>query len=599
MEASTFPRDLLEIDLTHRTWRRSRLGDGLLESAPGGTALAVRLLNERIEGPIDPFGEENPLVFAAGPFAGSPVPAATKHALATVSPLTGLVNDTLSSSHWSAALRRLGFAALIVRGRARESTALVIDADGVTFHDAISLDGLSAEETARALRRQLGDVRARVCAVGPAGERLVRFAVVENDGRQAGRGGAGAVFGAKRLKAIVLRGGGEVPVADAQATARLAQRLRERALGPKTAKYRLLGTGANMRVLDRMGLLPTRNFTAAVFEGTERVTPERARESPESFVEYRAGCANCPVQCEHRYVRRNGDRRRAAASEYESAWAFGPNCGVDDLDAVLAAIERCDRYGLDTISTGGVIAWTMECVERGVLDASRVGVDARFGNGEAMLTLIDAIASREGFGAVLARGVRAAAAEVGNGSEAFAMHCKGLEMPGYEPRGLPTYALGLAVCTRGACHNRAATYDLDLRRPTALQTVEERARACMEQEDYAAAWDTLLLCKFVRDCFDDFWSEAAELLSAVLGGAWNAARLRAMAHETWYCKRSINARLGWKPEDDVLPARLFEEPLRGGPADGMRLDREKLEQLRKAYERCRANYAPVGPVASS
>ncbi|MDE2571427.1 MAG: aldehyde:ferredoxin oxidoreductase, partial [bacterium] len=527
------PRGVLEVDLGARSWRRRELSDAELADAPGGTALAVRLLDALVGGPLDALAPENALVFAAGPFAGSQVPAATKHALATISPLTGLVNDTLSSSHWSAALRRMGLAAMVVRGSAQSPTALVIDDDGVAFRDATPLRGLSAAETGRRLRRDLGDTRARVCAVGPAGERLVAFAVVENDGRQAGRGGAGAVFGAKQLKAIVLRGGGEVPVADPAVLETLARALRERALGPKTAKYRTLGTAANMRVLDRMGLLPTRNFSAATFEGVESVTPERARESPEAFVEYRAGCANCPVQCEHRYVRRGGDPRRAAASEYESAWAFGPNCGIGDLDAVLAAIERCDHYGLDTISTGGVIAWTMECAERRLLGAERIGVDARFGNAEAMLSLIDAIATRSGFGDVLAGGVRAAAARVGGGSEAFAMHCKGLEMPGYEPRGLPTYALGLAVCTRGACHNRAATYDLDLRRPTAQLDVEQRAAACIEQEDYAAAWDTLLLCKFVRDCFDDFWSEGAALLSAAVGPAWDAGALRQAAARSW------------------------------------------------------------------
>ncbi|TAM61449.1 aldehyde:ferredoxin oxidoreductase [bacterium] len=588
---SSLPRDLLEIDLETRAWHRSRLDDAVFEAAPGGTALAVRLLDERIHGPLDPLSAENPLCFAAGPFAGSSVPAATKHALATVSPLTGLVNDTLSSSHWSASLRRMGLAALVINGRARTPTAVVVDERGVEFRAARGLAGVSAAEAGRMLRAELGDMRARVCAIGAAGERGVSFAVVENDGRQAGRGGAGAVFGAKNLKAIALRGGGEVPVADPDATARFARVLRERALGPKTAKYRVLGTGANMRVLDRMGLLPTRNFSAAVFEGTERVTPERARESPGEYVEYRAGCANCPVQCEHRYVRRDGDRRRAAASEYESTWAFGPNCGVDDLDAVLAAVERCDRYGLDTISTGGVIAWTMECVERGILSAAQVGVEARFGHAAAMLELIDAIAAARGFGALLGRGVRAAAAAVGAGSERFAMHCKGLEMPGYEPRGLPTYALGLAVCTRGACHNRAATYDLDLRRPTATYGAEERARACVEQEDYAAAWDTLLLCKFVRDCFEDFWEEGSRLLQAAVGGNWDAARLRAVAAQSWARKRAINVRLGWRPEDDVLPARLFDEPLRGGPGAGLRLERSALEELKQAYARERAKYA--------
>ncbi|MDQ6944265.1 MAG: aldehyde:ferredoxin oxidoreductase, partial [Candidatus Eremiobacteraeota bacterium] len=342
------PRDLLEIDLTTRTSRRTALGDDVFADALGGVALAVRLIEERVRGPLDPLGADNPLVFAAGPFASTPVPAANKHALATISPLTGLLNEGLSSSHFSAVLRRCGLAAIVITGTANAWTTLAIDGDAVRFEDASALEGLSARETTKALRDAYGDRSLRVCAIGVAGERGVRYAAVENDGRQAGRGGTGAVFGAKRLKAIALRGRGEVGIADRAETARLSALLRERALGPKTAKYRILGTSANLRVLQRMGQLPTRNFTAAMFEGAENVTPERARESAGTYLELRAGCAGCPVQCEHLYVRKDRDRRSAAASEYESVWAFGPNCGVDDLDAVLDAIARCDELGLDT-----------------------------------------------------------------------------------------------------------------------------------------------------------------------------------------------------------------------------------------------------------
>src|SRR6202011_454493 len=235
------PRDLLEVDLTTRTWPRRALDDGAFADALGGVGLAVRLIEERIIGPLDPLGPQNPVVFAAGPFASTPVPAANKHALATISPLTGLLNEGLSSSHFSAVLRRCGLAALVVTGIARTWTTIAIDGDEVRFEDAAALRGLSARETTKALRDAYGDRSLRVCAIGAAGERGVRFAAVENDGRQAGRGGTGAVFGAKRLKAIALRGRGEVGIADAGATGRLAATLRERALGPKTAKYRVLG----------------------------------------------------------------------------------------------------------------------------------------------------------------------------------------------------------------------------------------------------------------------------------------------------------------------------------------------------------------------
>jgi aldehyde:ferredoxin oxidoreductase len=581
------PRDLLEVDLTTRSAVRTVLGDDVFADALGGVGLAVRLIDERVRGPVDPLGPQNPIVFAAGPFASTPVPAANKHALASISPLTGLLNEGLSSSHFSAVLRRCGLAALVITGTADEWTTLAIDNGTVRFEDATPLLGCSARETTRALREEYGDRSVRVCAIGVAGEHGVRYAAVENDGRQAGRGGTGAVFGAKRLKAIVLRGRGEVRIANPQRTAEISATLRERAVGPKTAKYRVLGTGANLRVLQRMGQLPTRNFTAAVFEGAEQVTPERARESRNSYLELRAGCAGCPVQCEHLYVRKDRDRRGAAASEYESVWAFGPNCGVDDLDAVLDAIARCDELGLDTISAGSTIAFAMECADHGLVPREAFGPALRFGNGAVLVPALDAIAERRGFGDVLADGVRAAAERIGGGASRFAMHAKGLELPGYEPRTLPTYALGLSTCTRGACHNRAATYDRDLRDPSEDRDDLARASDAIAAEDRAVAWDSLVLCKFVRDCFTDFEEEASELWSAVAGISLDAEGLRRAAQRTWERKRAINARLGWTPGDDTLPERFFAEPIPAGANAGRRIDPERLLALQAAYEALR------------
>ena len=587
------PRDVLEVDLTTRVVRRYALEDEVFAQTLGGVGLAVWLLERHLEqyGPLAPLSPQSPLVFAAGPFAATPVPAANKHALATISPLTGLLNEGLSSSHWSVALRRCGLAALIVTGIAREWSTLVVDDGEVRIEPAGELIGASPRETTKRLRERLGDRTLRICAIGIAGERGVRFASVENDGRQAGRGGSGAVMGSKRLKAIALRGRGEVAVADPGRVAALSAVLRERAMGPATAKYRVLGTGANLRVLQRMGQLPTRNFTGAVFEGAERVTPEAARESRATFVELRAGCAGCPVQCEHMYVRRGRDRRAAAASEYESVWAFGPNCGVDDLDAVLDAIALCDDYGLDTITTGATIAFAMEAAERGLLGDEGLGTPLRFGNADVLRPAIEAIVAGEGLGALLREGVRAAAARLGPEAESFAMHAKGLELPGYEPRTLPTYALSLAVCTRGACHNRAASYDVDFRRPDAPLSDEERVRAAIEIENDAILWDSLVLCKFVRGCFVDFAEEAAALWSAVSGLELDGETLKRRANAIWRAKRRINAALGWRPADDVLPPRLFE-PLRDGPHAGRRLDAAELERLRTVYERERGFVVP-------
>src|SRR5579875_1940739 len=379
--------------------RRSALcarGRGLRPNArrcrPGRVAARA---SSRTVRPARAAEPAEPARFRRGSVCRDPRPGCNKHALATISPLTGLLNEGLSSSHWSVALRRCGLAALIVTGIAREWSTLVVDDGEVRIEPAGELIGASPRETTKRLRERLGDRTLRICAIGIAGERGVRFASVENDGRQAGRGGSGAVMGSKRLKAIALRGRGEVAVADPGRVAALSAVLRERAMGPATAKYRVLGTGANLRVLQRMGQLPTRNFTGAVFEGAERVTPEAARESRATFVELRAGCAGCPVQCEHMYVRRGRDRRAAAASEYESVWAFGPNCGVDDLDAVLDAIALCDDYGLDTITTGATIAFAMEAAERGLLGDEGLGTPLRFGNADVLRPAIEAIVAGE------------------------------------------------------------------------------------------------------------------------------------------------------------------------------------------------------------
>ncbi len=582
------PREVLEVDLTTRVTRRYALDDDVFAETLGGVGLAVWLIERHIEkqGRIDPLGPENPLVFAAGPFASTPVPAANKHALATISPLTGFLNEGLSSSHWSAVLRRCGLAALVIEGVALDWSILVVDDDDVRIEPAGDVLAMSPRETTKRLRERFRDRTLRVCSIGIAGERGVRFASIENDGRQAGRGGSGAVMGSKRLKAIALRGHGDVNIADPKRVAAISATLRERAMGPATAKYRILGTGANLRVLQRMGQLPTRNFTGAIFEGAERITPEAARESRAAFVELRAGCAGCPVQCEHMYVRRGRDRRAAAASEYESVWAFGPNCGIDDLDAVLDAIALCDEFGLDTISTGATIAFAMEAAQCGLIAGDALATPLAFGNSAVLRPAIEAIVSWDGVGELLQMGVRAAAERLGPRSQAFAMHVKGLELPGYEPRTLPTYALSLAVCTRGACHNRAASYDLDLRRPDAVFTDEERVRTAIAAEDEAILWDSLVLCKFVRGCFVDFAAEAAELWSAVSGLDLEAAELRARAQLTWERKRRINAHLGWTPADDTLPARLFE-PLCDGAHAGRRLEVEKLLALQKVYEALR------------
>ena len=421
----------------------------------------------------------------------------------------------------------------------------------------------------------------------------MRYATISNDGRHAGRTGTGAVMGSKRLKALALCGGWSVPVAHPEELAATAERLRERSLGPDTAKYRELGTVANLLTFDRLGTLPTRNFQQATFEGAERLSGERLHTDRHVR---RTACANCTIGCEQlfrvssgkRAAGENGagqERQRSLRLEYETLFALGPLLGIDDPDFVLHLAARCDELGIDTISTGGTIAWAMEGAERGVLDRGTLdGLDLRFGNKKAVATLVERIGSREGFGHLLAEGSRRAAAHLGHGSAAWAMHVKGLELPGYEPRSLKTMALGLAIGSRGACHNRVPTYEADFSTQVdRLAADASRGQLAAEAEDREAVMDSLILCKFIRKCLDNFEDDAAHFWRLVTGWDVDAAEVRQVGARISTLKKVYNEREGWSRADDTLPPRLLAEPLPDGPASGTVLTPAELDLMIAGY----------------
>ncbi len=523
--------------------------------AIGGIGLASRILLDLCPPGADPLGPENPLIFATSPFAGTGITTSSKIAVAARSPQTGMIGDSLSSSYLALELKRTGHDALAITGAAAEWSVLVVEDEQTHLRPAHTLLGLSPRETADRLRAELG-TGYRVAAIGPAGEHGVRFAAIANDGRLAGRTGAGAVMGAKRLKAIAVRGSRLPLAADPRAVAALARDLAARSLGPATAKYREIGTVANVAFFNRLGLLPTRNFGRGHVEDAEALSGETLR------LEHHAGqhaCAACTVGCEHHYRTRDDGPETSARLEYETLFALGSLCGVGDPNAVLRASALCDELGMDAISAGGTIAWTMECRERGV----DLGVPAqdvpRWGDGEALLRVLRQIGCREGLGDLLADGSRAAAERVGQGSEAWAIHVKGLELPGYDPRKLKTLALGLAVAARGACHNRSSAYDVDLSdRLDPAADARARAAAAAGAEDQAALLDSLTLCKFLRHAIGDVHEEGAALHRAVTGLPTTADDLHAAGARITEVKKRFNMAQGWTRVLDTLPPRLLE-----------------------------------------
>ena len=564
----------LRIDVSSGTSEYVPLSDAVLRQYLGGSGLGVKLLLDEGAAIMDPLSPEAPLIFAFSPLVGSPLTTSAKFAVVSKSPLTGRINDSLASSGFAIAGKRCGCDAIVIVGRAPELSVLVIDDRSVRLESAEEYRGAACQATESALKAHLG-ANYRVASIGPAGENLVRYATISHDGRHAGRGGSGAVLGSKNIKAIALRGTQRAEWANPGELTTISKSLSKRSFGPATAKYRELGTATNLLTFNRFGALPTRNFQSGTFDEAASLSPEQLSTTRSKT---RESCVSCTIGCEHIYSLGSGGVR----VEYESLFALGSLCGVGDSDAVLRASKRCDELGLDTISTGGTIAFAMECVERGWLREPWL----KFGDGNALLRAIDLIGSRQGIGNLLADGSRRAAHAIGHGSIDFAPQVKGLEIPGYEPRALQTMALGFAVGARGADHNRSGAYEVDFsdkvdRRNLTLEAV----RHAIDTEDKAALMDSMIICKFLRGVFDDFHAESAEMLRSVTGWDVTAEELRATARRIVAAKRQFNLLAGWTLAEDTLPKRFLSTPLPNDPEAS--LSRELLDSLVNEYHRQR------------
>jgi len=550
------------------------LSEATLRQYLGGSGLGVKLLLDEGAASMDPLAPEAPLVFAFSPLVGSPLTTSAKFAVVSKSPLTERINDSLASSGFAIAGKGCGCDAIMIVGRAAELSVVIIDDAGVRLESATEHRGKTCREAELALKTRLGPSY-RVASIGPAGENRVRYATISHDGRHAGRGGSGAVLGAKNVKAIAVRGTQRVEWAHPKELTELSRSLSKRSFGPATAKYRELGTATNLLTFNRFGALPTRNFQSGTFDQAASISSE---EMSTTHTKTRKSCMACTIGCEHIYSKGG----KGVRVEYESLFALGSLCGVGDADAVLRASQRCDELGLDTISTGGTIAFAMECVERGWLDQPWL----QFGSGEAMFRAIEMIGSREGLGDLLAEGSRRAAQAIGHDSISIAPQVKGLEIPGYEPRALQTMALGFAVGARGADHNRSGAYEVDFsdkvdRRHVTLDAV----RHAIETEDKAALMDSMIVCKFLRGVFEDFHEETAEMLRYVTGWDVTAAEMHDIARRIVSAKRQFNLLAGWTPAEDTLPDRFLNTPLPNDPEAS--LSRERLDGLVAEYHRQR------------
>ena len=564
----------LRIDLTAGAAEARPLDPAALRQFIGGSGLGVYLLLKEGAAMADALAPEAPLIFAFSPLVGSPLTTSAKFAVVSKSPLTARINDSLSSSHFAIAGKKTGHDAIMIVGRASEPSIIVIDNGQVTIEPALGIWGLDCDAAERRLRERMGPEYS-FAVIGPAGERQVRYATLSHDGRHAGRGGSGAVLGAKNIKAVALRGDQLCQWAEPQRLVRFSKALSKRSFGPATAKYRELGTASNLLLFNRLGTLPTRNFQQSTFEGADELSPEQMGIARGKT---RKSCAACTIGCEHIYSLGDKQPGQGVRLEYENLFALGPLCGISDSQAVLEASQLCDKLGLDTISAGGTIAFAMECVSRGLIDAPWL----TFGDGDALKRALVEIGRREGLGDLLAEGSRTVALHLGGDALDFAAQVKGLELPGYEPRGLQTMALGLAVGARGADHNRSGAYEVDFSDQVDRKKAgPQAARLAIATEDRAALIDSMILCKFLRGVFSDLYAEAAEMLALVTGWDVTGDELRRTSERIVSAKKLFNIRAGWTPAEDTLPTRFLESAPENDPEAV--LTRERLNEMIENY----------------
>lgn len=590
-----FHNRILRVDLSTRQISVEQPGEVFFRTYFGGWGMIAHYLLTELEPGTDPLGPDNLLIFAPGVVTGAPAGGCGRNAVGAKSPLTGAFGESDAGGFWGAELKHAGWDGIVITGQADEPVYLWIADDKVEIRDAAHLWGKTTAAVEETLKQELDETRLRVAQCGPSGEKLVRFSCVVNDlAHFAGRTGMGAVMGSKKLKAIAVRGTQGVDIADPEGVRDIARWLRNEVKEkPGLQRLQEHGTDGSLMGFNQQGGLPTRNFQEGAFEGAERIAGEAMTET---ILAGRDTCYACPVRCKRQVeVQGRYDVDPVyGGPEYETAGALGSSCGVDDLEAIAYGNQICNAYGLDTISTGVTIAWAMECFERGLLSSEDTGgLELTFGNAEAMTTLVEQIARREGFGDLLAEGSLRAAREIGRGTEKYVMHAKGQEVPMHEPRVKFALDLGYATLPTGADHNHnihdvayameGAAMD-DIRSLGVLEPLPpdvlgpEKVRLAKYHIDWRIFWNCLGLCDFMP------YSrvQMRDLVQGVTG--WNTSlfELEKAGERALAMARVFNYREGLTAADDVPPWR-FSTPLEGGPAKGVRIPEEELAEALDLY----------------
>ena len=539
----------LLINLNNYSYEIHPLTENILTDYIGGTGLSSYLLYKYSSFNSDSFSPDNPLIFASSLITGTKLTTTSKFAITTKSPLTNFIGDSMSSSHFADKLKKTGFDALVIIGKSKSNKIIKIQNSSVEFIDATNIWGKTTSETERILNQKLGNNFSFAC-IGPAGENLVRFAGIKNDGgRMAARTGVGAVMGSKLIKAIAIHGTQEINIANQTELNLIRKELSLKSLGDSTEKYRTTGTTINMSILNRLEMLPTNNFKQSVFNEAKNIEGENLLKNHYSK---KAHCANCTIGCEKIFITNDGNDKTESRLEFQTTASLGSNIGVSNPNWIIRAANLCDDLGMDTISTGVTIGWAIEASEKGHLNSA-----IKINSENSLLDLIKKIAYRDSIGDLLADGTKLASQSTGKGSANYAMHVKGLEIPSYDPRNLPALSLALSVSTKGACHNRASAYDIDFNNKEIFNDPTIIAAKTKTSEDYSAILDSMIWCKFLRKSFNDFYEETSEIYSLITGVKYNSRKLKKAGERINNIKKLFNIQNGWIRSDDNLPERLL------------------------------------------
>ncbi len=592
MYAGGYAGRILRIDLTRKTWTEEPLSEEMARAFIGGAGFGIKHLFDEVKPGIDPLGPENILVFAPGPFTGAGVPCASRMAVTGKSPLTGAVGMALSGGHFPSEIKLAGWDAIIVEGKAESPTYVAIMGSDVRFRDARHCWGTLTFDCQQIIKNELHDQNVRVCCIGPAGERLSRIACMINERRAVGRKGLGAVMGSKNLKAIAIRGTQPVAIASEEKY-RVARAVLLKAFKDSPVLYpefSRCGTSMVTDLTGAMGVLPAKNWSATgEFVPIEGI----GRDAHASRTIGREHCYDCPVGCSQLRLARTGPYAGILSEgpDFETIYSFGSCVGMTEVDPVIAADRLADELGLDSISSGVTIAFAMELFERGIITIEETdGIEVRFGNDEALIKLLRKMAFRDGFGGVLADGTAAAARRIGRGSEKYAMHVKGLELPGYDVRALKAHGLGYATSYTGADHCRGYAFQevfgVPIPWPVDRFAAEGKGKLTIwNQDTRASTLDSAPMCAFLLDMAvpDTACQNTSALMEAVTGLDLTPQEVLRVGERINNLARAFNVREGFTRADDTLPERLLTEPLKAGGSKGHLVSREELDKMLDEY----------------